>query len=154
MLLFQCSIGACVMMSDIPQYHWERGARGEGDSWDLVEREMERRQHMETGCQSYGYCSTSTNLPSRFDPASPFQKKNYDRSICFYFPVDYSTITVHQKVGKKKLVRAAVSSFCTTPENIAVPPERANISIRISKSKLEIDKKFMMPVLGLSRNAR
>ena len=32
-----------VMLSDIPQYDWERGARGEDDFWDLVEREVERR---------------------------------------------------------------------------------------------------------------
>ncbi|KIL66965.1 hypothetical protein M378DRAFT_159896 [Amanita muscaria Koide BX008] len=28
---------------DIPQYDWERGARGKGDFWNLVEREVERR---------------------------------------------------------------------------------------------------------------
>lgn len=32
-----------VFFSDIPQYDWERGARGKGDFWNLVEREVERR---------------------------------------------------------------------------------------------------------------
>ncbi|KAJ6624081.1 hypothetical protein B0H10DRAFT_2008415 [Mycena sp. CBHHK59/15] len=32
-----------VFFSVIPRYDWERGARGEGDFWDLVEREVERR---------------------------------------------------------------------------------------------------------------
>ncbi|KAM6500031.1 hypothetical protein JOM56_003045 [Amanita muscaria] len=32
-----------VFLSDIPQYDWERGARGKGDFWNLVEREVERR---------------------------------------------------------------------------------------------------------------
>lgn len=33
-----------VFLSDIPQSDWERGARGEGDFWDLVEREVEIRE--------------------------------------------------------------------------------------------------------------
>jgi hypothetical protein len=32
-----------VVLSEIPEYDWERGARGEGDFWDLVEQEVERR---------------------------------------------------------------------------------------------------------------
>lgn len=32
-----------VLFSRISQYDWERGTRGEGDFWDLVEREVERR---------------------------------------------------------------------------------------------------------------
>jgi len=32
-----------VFFSRIPHYDWERGARGEGDFWDLVEREVGRR---------------------------------------------------------------------------------------------------------------
>lgn len=35
--------GRAVYLSTIPQHDWERGARGEGDFWDLVEREVERR---------------------------------------------------------------------------------------------------------------
>ena len=32
-----------VFLSEIPGPDWERGARGEGDFWDLVEREVEER---------------------------------------------------------------------------------------------------------------
>ena len=32
-----------VLLREIPQYDWERGARDEGDFWDLVEREVNRR---------------------------------------------------------------------------------------------------------------
>jgi len=32
-----------VVLSEIPEHDWERGARGEGDFWDLVERESKRR---------------------------------------------------------------------------------------------------------------
>ncbi|KAF8961356.1 hypothetical protein BDZ97DRAFT_1207800 [Flammula alnicola] len=32
-----------VFLGEIPQYDWERGARGEGDFWDVVEQEVERR---------------------------------------------------------------------------------------------------------------
>jgi hypothetical protein len=32
-----------VVLSEIPEYDWEQGVRGEGDFWDLVEREVERR---------------------------------------------------------------------------------------------------------------
>jgi hypothetical protein len=32
-----------VLFPEIPQYDWERGARDEGDFWDLVEREVKRR---------------------------------------------------------------------------------------------------------------
>lgn len=32
-----------VIFSRIPQNDWERGARGEGDFWNLVEREVEKR---------------------------------------------------------------------------------------------------------------
>ena len=32
-----------VLFPEIPQNDWERGARGQGDFWDLVEREVDRR---------------------------------------------------------------------------------------------------------------
>ena len=32
-----------VFLSEIPAHDWERGARGEGDFWDLVEEEVDRR---------------------------------------------------------------------------------------------------------------
>jgi hypothetical protein len=32
-----------VLLSRIPVYDWERGAKGELDFWDLVEDEVERR---------------------------------------------------------------------------------------------------------------
>jgi hypothetical protein len=32
-----------VLLGEIPEYDWERGARGEGDFWNVVERELERR---------------------------------------------------------------------------------------------------------------
>ena len=32
-----------VLFPEIPQYDWERGARGKGDFWNLVEREVNRR---------------------------------------------------------------------------------------------------------------
>lgn len=32
-----------VFLGEIPEYDWERGARGEGDFWNVVEREVERR---------------------------------------------------------------------------------------------------------------
>jgi hypothetical protein len=32
-----------VLLSEIPIYDWKEGARGEGDFWDVVEREVERR---------------------------------------------------------------------------------------------------------------
>ena len=38
-----------VLFWEIPQHDWERGARGEGDFWDLVEREVERRIEKESG---------------------------------------------------------------------------------------------------------
>ena len=38
-----------VIFSRIPHHDWERGARGEGDFWDLVEREVERRFLKEEG---------------------------------------------------------------------------------------------------------
>jgi len=48
-----------VVLSMIPEYDWERGARGEGDFWDLVERELERR--LEEGSVS-SYSLTSCPL--------------------------------------------------------------------------------------------
>jgi hypothetical protein len=32
-----------VFLLELPEYDWERGARGEGDFWDVVEREVARR---------------------------------------------------------------------------------------------------------------
>ena len=32
-----------VHLGEIPTHDWERGARGEGDFWDIVEQEVERR---------------------------------------------------------------------------------------------------------------
>jgi hypothetical protein len=32
-----------VFLSEIPEHDWERGARGEGDFWDVVEQEVKRR---------------------------------------------------------------------------------------------------------------
>ena len=32
-----------VFLGNIPDYDWERGARGKGDFWDVVEREVQRR---------------------------------------------------------------------------------------------------------------
>ena len=32
-----------VFLREIPEYDWERGARGEGDFWNVVEQEVERR---------------------------------------------------------------------------------------------------------------
>jgi hypothetical protein len=32
-----------VFFGEIPELDWERGARGEGDFWDIVEREVEGR---------------------------------------------------------------------------------------------------------------
>jgi hypothetical protein len=37
-----------VFLSGIPQNDWERGARGEGDFWDLVERETKRHLEAES----------------------------------------------------------------------------------------------------------
>jgi hypothetical protein len=36
-------------LGEIPEYDWERGARGEGDFWDIVEEEVERRLSVEDG---------------------------------------------------------------------------------------------------------
>jgi hypothetical protein len=38
-----------VFLGEIPEYDWERGARGEGDFWDIVEEEVERRLSVEDG---------------------------------------------------------------------------------------------------------
>ena len=32
-----------VFLSEIPEHDWERGARGGGDFWDVVEQEIKRR---------------------------------------------------------------------------------------------------------------
>ena len=32
-----------VFLSEIPEHDWERGARGGGDFWDVVEQEVKRR---------------------------------------------------------------------------------------------------------------
>ena len=32
-----------VHLGEIPTHDWERGARGEGDFWDTLEQEVERR---------------------------------------------------------------------------------------------------------------
>ena len=35
--------GRVVFLGEIPEYDWERGARIEGDFWNVVEREVEKR---------------------------------------------------------------------------------------------------------------
>ena len=52
-----------VLFPEIPQCDWERGARGEGDFWDLVKREVLKLSLLIRSRPSSSYIRTSSYQP-------------------------------------------------------------------------------------------